>query len=60
MERRTNSGHERQAEHFCCSGQKAIRWIRVLKRHFLGCNDESTEGLSEFTVPTDLITSMHE
>ena len=32
----TVGGHERQAKHFCCSGQKAIRWIRMLKRQFLG------------------------
>ena len=36
----TVGGHERQAKHFCCSGQKAIRWIRMLKRQFLGCNDD--------------------
>jgi hypothetical protein len=36
----TVGGHERQAKHFCGSGQKAIRWIRMLKRQFLGCNDD--------------------
>ena len=36
----TVGGHERQAKHFCCSGQKAIRWIRMLKRQFLRCNDD--------------------
>jgi hypothetical protein len=36
----TVGGHERQAKHFCCSGQKAIRWIRMLKGQFLGCNDD--------------------
>jgi hypothetical protein len=36
----TVGGHERQAKHFRCSGQKAIRWIRMLKRQFLGCNDD--------------------
>ena len=28
----TIGGHKRQAKHFCCGGQKAIRRIRMLKR----------------------------